>query len=137
MNVYRFTTPYDSKGKPRFKERNRPGVYLIAEDGDIVYIGSSCSNLYSTMLRHFQEWNSQTQEVVTYVNKMRAHRYTVRIVLTTASRALKLEIGLIDKYEPRDNINGIGQTRRISFLEKKAVEDYLSTYVQPPDDLFV
>jgi len=142
MKVYRFVQPYGSDGKPKFKERNRPGVYLIAEDGVLVYIGSAKNNLYSTMYRHFQTWNSRDQEVVTYVDKMKAHRYTVRIVLTTGNRSLLLEAGLILKYNPRDNINGNGQTR-LNFTgaraaaERRAVADYLTEYAEPPDDLFL
>lgn len=104
MKVYKFIEPYDEKGRSNFREtKDRPGVYLIKEDGKIVYVGFSGYSVYKTMHRHFQTWNHQWQRVVSYKQRMKRHRYTVRLVLCTAQQAAALEKRLIKKYHPRDN----------------------------------
>lgn len=82
---------------------NRTGVYIVKENNKIVYVGMSRTNLYKTLYRHFQQWNHSLQEVVTYANKLKRHRYTVRVILCTPLQAEKLERALIIKYKPRDN----------------------------------
>ena len=102
MKLSKFKPLYDKKGNANFRYMyQRPGVYVIRENGKIVYIGHSQSNLYTTMYRHFQEWNHPTQNVTTY--KGRPHRYTARVVLTRKNQAIPLEQALVQKYKPRDN----------------------------------
>lgn len=104
MKVYKFLPPYDEKGKCTFRAaKERPGVYIIKEDSKIVYVGKSGYNLYKTMYRHFQSWHHSQQDVVSYKNRLSRHRYTVRVVYTTANQANALEEALILKYKPRDN----------------------------------
>lgn len=109
MKVYKFAPPYrpgKTKGSQRttFPEtRDHAGVYIIKEDGRIVYVGFSSYSVYKTMYRHFQEWNHRFQEVVSYASRLGRHKYTVRPILCTDRQAYALEKRLIRKYHPRDN----------------------------------
>ena len=104
MKVFKFLPPYKKDGKTNFPETmNRTGVYLIKENGKIVYVGFSGYNLYKTMYRHFQRWRHKTQEVVSYRDDMKSKDYTVRIVFCTTKQAAALEKALIKKHRPRDN----------------------------------
>lgn len=114
IHVYKFkpvykTIPTKTKnGKTNFSSfRGKPGVYLIAENGKIVYVGYSKSDVYMAMMRHFYSWEDQRVdgrvfERVSYVNKLKRNRYTARIVTTTPKRAEILEALLIKKHSPRD-----------------------------------
>lgn len=96
----RYRPPYNAAGKATFPgTRNRPGVYLVKEAGNIVYVGHSQSDLYKTMYRHFQSWQDPTQYRATYPKT----GPSVRVVLTTAAQAPRLEAALIRKHRPRDN----------------------------------
>lgn len=104
IRKYRVKKPYDTKGNANFGfTKNKSGIYMIRENGKIVYVGFSASNLYKTLYRHFQQWNHPGQPVTTYVNKMRYHSYTVGVALTAPGAASKIEQGLIFKHKPRDN----------------------------------
>ena len=104
MKVFKWIAPYDEKGHSNFKTAmNRAGVYIIKENGEIVYVGFSGKNLYRTLHRHFENWTHQLQEVVTYKSKMQRNKYSVRVIYCTAKQAAALEKKLILKYHPRDN----------------------------------
>lgn len=104
MKATKFLPPYNTEGRTTFTNtQHKAGVYLIKENGVVVYIGYSSTNLYRTMYRHFQQWKHPYQEVTTYANRMSANQYTVRVILTTAAQAPKLEGNLIQRYQPRDN----------------------------------
>jgi excinuclease UvrABC nuclease subunit len=93
------------------KDKKQAGVYLIKsnQSGNIVYIGFSATNIYRTLYRHFQNWNDTKQNRYIY-GKI---THTVRVILTTPTRAAILEKYLILKYFPRDNKDkaAIHQTR--------------------------
>jgi len=91
--------PYKN-GKP-FYTAKQPGVYLIYNDTQLVYVGYSSYNLYKTMYRHFQRWNDPTQVRVTY--NPNNPNIKVRVIYTTATRSKKLEKAIILKYQPKDN----------------------------------
>lgn len=83
--------------------QGKSGCYIIKENGKIVYVGYSGSNLYKTITRHFQDWNDRSQDRITYdVSKYRK-KYTIRIVFASPTKAKQLEKDLILKYQPRDN----------------------------------
>lgn len=93
--------PYNDKGRSNFRAyAGKSGVYIIRENGKVVYIGFSGKDLYKTMHRHFETWNAK-QYVVTY--KGNRKKYTVQIFLTAPAKAMVLEQALIAKYKPRDN----------------------------------
>jgi excinuclease UvrABC nuclease subunit len=108
MKKFKFLPTYKNgdviSGITTFPEsKKRSGVYLIKEEGVIVYVGYSTTDLYRTMYRHFQRWNDSRVLRVTYFNKMQRYFYTVRIVYCTPVQAFKLEKMLIVRYQPRDN----------------------------------
>ena len=104
MKKFKFLPPYKSPGKTSFPEtQRRSGVYLIKENGKLVYVGMSGGALYKTLYRHFEAWHHPDQEVVTYQSRMKKNKYTVRCVLCKPGQAVRLEKYLILKLTPRDN----------------------------------
>ena len=127
MNVKqtKFFPPYHGKGKTNLTYfQGKSGVYLIKERGSrqFLYIGYSGSDLYKTITRHFQSWSDRNQIRVTY---KQTDDLVIRVILTTPSRAAKLERYLIIQYQPTDN-------PRIPLLieetpeEKKEREQYMA-----------
>ena len=99
----RAASPYFPDGKTRFNLRDTPGVYIIYEDGEAVYIGSGI-NCYKSFYRHFQKWNERQQYRVKFSKTDTS--ITARIIYTnTKEKAAKLETALVLKYRPRKNGN--------------------------------
>ena len=93
--------------------KGKAGVYVIREDGETVYVGSSRTQLYDTMTRHFQTWRrwkgywkGQYAEGhdpgLTYARD----RVEVAVRITSPADALDEEMRLIQRLQPRDNIIG-------------------------------
>jgi len=141
LNAYKFTPVYhelpsgNSNGKTNISwARGLKGVYIIKEDGVIVYVGMSNSNIYKTALRHFQEWNDdRNPDRITYKNSLNRKRYTIRIIEADSRRIPLLESGLIRKYKPRDNMD-----RQDLFFEEQSekveltLEELALQTIQPP-----
>jgi len=118
-------TPYiapDHK-KVNFSRKlfDRSGVYLIfGKNNKLVYVGHSKSDLYKTVLRHFQSWNDKTQFRAVY--NRRTH--SIRLISTTKAKAYNLESALIKKYKPKDNTQKLNlipnpkDKRALSEMEK-------------------
>lgn len=84
--------------------RKKSGVYLIKENGILVYVGMSRSNLQEALYRHFQDWSrSWRQRRVFYKNELSEHNYEVACITTDAGAAHPLEKCYILEYNPRDN----------------------------------
>ena len=133
MKKFKFIPPYKSPGKTNFpKAQNHSGVYLIKENGKLVYVGYSAKNLYKTMYRHFQQWHHNYQEAITYVNKLNRHKYLVRVIYCTPQQAQRLERALIIKHKPRDNDMKYKQ-HILNFQDRKTVEIYNETPVTTED----
>ncbi len=120
LNAYKFVDVYSSipkDGKPGktniYWANNKRGVYIIKENGRIVYVGKSHSNIYKTAMRHFQQWNDPFQDRITYAEKINSNRYTIRIIEANKSRIDLIESGLIEKYNPRDN-----KDKQLSFQDE-------------------
>lgn len=131
MKVFKFLPPYKENGRTNFPEtQNRTGVYLIKENGKIVYVGKSGYNLYKTLYRHFQEWNHKYQEVISYKGPMYSRRkYTVRVIYCTPKQANALEKKLIMKYVPRDNTQKY-DLFNLPPVEKKYHDQVMDQYFQ-------
>lgn len=93
--------------------KGKSGVYVIREDGETVYVGSSVGRLYDTLTRHFQRWRrwkgfwkGQYGEGhdpgLTYPRE----RVEVGVRLTKPDDALDEEARLIRRMRPRDNLIG-------------------------------
>jgi len=128
MKKFKFIPPYQ-QGKTTYPETiGKSGVYLIKENGKLVYIGMSGINLYRTLYRHFQAWHHKQQEVVTYQSRMKQNKYTVRVILCTPAQSARLERYLILKHKPRDNENKYeGYT--LNYFDEKVYNTYENTIV--------
>ncbi len=93
--------------------KGKAGVYVIREAGEIVYVGSSRTQLYDTVTRHFQSWRrwkgywrGQYGEGhdpgLTYARD----RVEVAVRVTRPNEALDEELRLIRRLHPRDNVIG-------------------------------
>ncbi len=87
------------------ESKGRSGVYIIRERGflgDILYVGEShTGRLYTTLLRHFQQWTGPTAGP-TFANS----DVEVAIVRTPADKALETQNAIIEEYEPKLNVIG-------------------------------
>jgi|SRR6185295_1419905 len=101
-------------GIKRSDKVEKPGCYIIKEDGIIVYIGFSSTNAWRVLYRHFQQWtdvrwigygeyirlNSYNAETEYYWK-----RYEVGIInCASAEIAQLMERQLITALVPRDNV---------------------------------
>lgn len=118
----RFIPPYNGSSSNLSFAKGKPGVYLIAENGKVVYVGFSETDVQKTCSRHFQSWDDPRQVRVSYRNR---DIMTVRIIITTATRAAKLEQALIIKMQPRDNPNKL---RAYLGVVPKSLEQILEEY---------
>jgi hypothetical protein len=91
------------------------GVYVIrdAESREIVYVGSSASQLYATLTRHFQSWRrwkgfwrGQYGEGHDPGLTYKRDSVEVAVRLTSPSKSLDEEMRLIARLMPRDNVIG-------------------------------
>lgn len=89
------------------------GVYLIKEDGIVVYVGMSRSCVVKACYRHFYKWTSWKQRRVVYRDTLDVKEYTVMIIPMYVTQAHDLEKALILTMNPRDNYD-----RYIEYLEK-------------------
>lgn len=84
--------------------RKKSGVYFIRENGILVYVGMSRSNLQEALYRHFQDWSrSWKQKRVFYKNEVDVHNYEVACITTECDQAHPMEKCYILEYNPRDN----------------------------------
>lgn len=127
MKKFKFLPPYQKAGKTSYPETvNKSGVYLIKENGTLVYIGMSGMNIYRTMYRHFQAWHHRQQEVITYQSRLSRNKYIVRVILCTPVQANRLERYLILKHQPRDNDMKY-QDYKLNAWDKNVYETYVKT----------
>lgn len=102
-----FVAPYTGKCKKyrrrTIRKRSEKGVYIIKENGIIVYVGMSQSCVTEALYRHFYRYNDTHRKPRTYYNIDNGNTYSVCILYSTADDAPKLERGLILGINPRDN----------------------------------
>jgi len=115
MKKSRWFDPYilNAKGKPVPAIKDcwtcaQAGVYLIRhkQTGAIVYVGSSRTQLKSTIYRHFQQWTDKQQSTNKSFERKtypKTGYYEIRFYKCTADQALKMEKYLITKLQPKDN----------------------------------
>ena len=132
MKVQKFVPPYTDAGKPRLKNTwKKSGVYIIKENNKIVYIGHSGYNLYKTMYRHFQSWDSHQTRATYKAKGNKRKKYSIRTILTTPNQAHRLEIALSKKYNPRD-MKYKYQQLELDLKDKKVEENY---FIQPVENV--
>jgi len=97
--------------------KGEAGVYLIRDSDthELLYVGSSATQLYATLTRHFQTWRrwkghwkaqyatgGRHDPGVTY----KRDRVEVAVRITSAADSLDEEARLIHRLRPRDNLIG-------------------------------
>ena len=88
------------------KLRNKRGVYRIFENRKLVYVGSSNSDIYKTILRKFQMWNDKRQSGGRLYYDAKKKEYKVEVFImpnASANKLLDTEHHFIQKSKPRDN----------------------------------
>lgn len=113
--------------------KDKSGVYIIrsVKTKAVLYIGFSASNLYKTILRHFQSWDDPRQRRVVY-NKF---GYEVKILHSSPVRASAWEKFLILKFKPKDNeskINLYSAPEKSEF--KKGLTDFEKIFGKITDE---
>lgn len=129
MKIFKYLPPYQQNGKTTYPDRERAGVYLIRENGVLVYVGESHNNVYRTLYRHFQTWSSKYQKVNTYADRMKKNKYTVRVIYCTAKQAWSLEKSLIKKHSPRDNAE-LYKQYKLEFYDKNTLQALKNTAIE-------
>lgn len=121
--------------------RGKTGVYIIKEDGKIVYVGQSKNDLYRTIMRHFYNWdrsysNGEKIDRTSYDTSKYRKEYTIRVVFTPISKAEKLEAKLILKHKPRDNYEKqMWMNFKPEALEKVEKEYKEAEVIYNPEDI--
>ena len=92
--------------KRAYSKRGVPGVYLIRENGVLVYIGMSKVCVCEALYRHFYRWTPTITHKggVSYWDKMETNDYEVNLIeLSSSEAAIQMEAGFIFMCTPRDN----------------------------------
>ena len=106
MIKHKFTKIYNSDGTTNVRYFwKKKGVYEIFENENLIYIGYSATNLYRTLLRHFQKWHDSDQpDRIFYTSKSNMYVRITTFAKSTADEKIhNLEMDLIRKFKPRDN----------------------------------
>ena len=127
MKVHKWVHPYNENNKPSVKSSwNKSGVYIIKENGIIVYVGQSGYNLYKTMYRHFQSWDTAQTRATYKAKGNKRKNIKVRVIYTTPTQADRLERILCKKYNPRDMKYKYAQLD-LDFKDDKVAKTYKDT----------
>lgn len=106
-----YQPPFNGKSKTYRKRTfskylGKPGIYIIALDDKIVYIGMSMSDVAEAMYRHFYYWpphaRQPVQKRVVYLDHETAN-YTCQIITCLRDEVKPLERGMIASLRPADN----------------------------------
>jgi len=103
MKKTRFVIPFPGAvgNRRAFRQRFRPGVYIVKKGNDILYIGFSGSDVIRTMYRHFYNWGDEQLRIVF---NQEDKNIKVRVIYTnTPGQAAKLESALLKKYKTKYN----------------------------------
>lgn len=107
------------------------GIYLIREDGVVVYVGTSANCLRKRCYRKFEAPDAYAgrRPQASYKDSLHLHVYEVAFVICPdkEDRAL-IEAHLIDEFKPRDN-------RRDELLDPILVDGEGWGDVIPDDDI--
>lgn len=132
MKKTKFVSPfinYNRNGNSAraFKERLRPGVYIVKKGSDFLYIGYSGKDVIKTMYRHFYEWNDR-QYRVTF--NPADQQIKVRVIyLNKPEQAAKLEKALLTKYKTKYNYSIPAESPAGS---KEIISKYLNLTEEAP-----
>ncbi|NCX93129.1 MAG: GIY-YIG nuclease family protein [Gammaproteobacteria bacterium] len=101
-----FVSPFiEREGKKRKYSligSDRAGVYIIKENGVVVYVGMSQKCVLKRCYRHFYKFSDAGVRHRSYYD-LEAGNYEISIINTSPEDAVKVERGLILSIQPRDN----------------------------------
>lgn len=110
QKVYQFQPVFNGKcsggRKTSYPElKNNAGVYIIKEDGIVVYVGMSSSCAFKACYRHFYVWNDKrgNHYRTTYIDTLDTKEYTIMIMPMDKTQAGDFEKSMIMALKPRDN----------------------------------
>lgn len=107
-----FVAPfYEEKGKRRrslSKYFKKAGVYIIKEDGIVVYVGMSGSCVVEACYRHFYRWRDCYRGMgreyrTTYFDMLTERQYSIAILELDEKQVAEFEKAMIVALRPRDN----------------------------------
>lgn len=111
--VQLFVKPFGEetvRGKKRLLRQygKKSGVYLIKENGIIVYVGMSNHCVVKALYRHFYKWRDCYRGMgreyrTTYFDMLGINTYECTIITTAKEQTNELERSLIISLNPRDN----------------------------------
>jgi len=127
MKSFKWVHPYNDKDRPAIKSSfGKSGVYIIKQNNVVVYVGQSGYNLYKTMYRHFQSWDSAQSRATYQAKGNKRKNIKVRVIYCTPTQAERLEIVLCKKYNPRDMKYKYNQVK-LSFKDKSIAQTFKDT----------
>lgn len=127
MKATKWVHPYNENNKPAIKSSwKKSGVYIIKKDGVIVYVGQSGYNLYKTMYRHFQSWDTAQTRATYQAKGNKRKNIKVRVIYCTPQQAERLERVLCKKYNPKDMKYKYAQLD-LDFNDKRVAKTYKDT----------
>jgi hypothetical protein len=122
IKAYRFQLVFSDKKGGKYRKTNvsqyrkKAGAYLIREKGskEILYVGSSKTDIYKAGMRHFYPYNDARQwlgELFLFNDRYQRRvyfdpdkrTYEIRFVVSHPKNAEILEAALIQKYNPAEN----------------------------------
>ena len=111
--IQTFVKPFGKvlkRGKERLLKSHskKSGVYIIKENGIIVYVGMSNHCVVKACYRHFYPWQDCYRGMgreyrTTYYDQLESNDYEVIIIVTNKDQSGELEKSLIISISPRDN----------------------------------
>lgn len=136
-----FFPAYVAKRRTGIQCPKTPGVYFIREDGVLVYVGYSGTDVKKALYRHFQKWGTKRNpwidpchyppyDNVTYHSRLDMWNYTVSVYKTdTKDESWEMEKRLIRRLKPRDN-----REKYSAYFEnkKKKEESFIEAMYEGP-----
>ena len=101
MNPYKIV---DGKSKCSFDRKtylHKTGIYVIAKNFFVIYVGMSSVSLYKTAYRHFQKWSYRYG--ITYTTERNNYLLKFIPIELNKDELHDVEIKLIRGLFPRDN----------------------------------
>jgi hypothetical protein len=104
------------------------GIYFIKSKRSkkIIYVGSSETQLYKTIYRHFQIWNDNRPRITYGKNG-----YLIKVILTTSNKYDLIEQFYINKLKPRDCMNKY-EKLKMDFKSMPQVEKQMQRIEESP-----
>jgi len=147
--LYKKLPKNGKKGELNLKQfYKKKGIYRIFENGNLIYIGYSGTNLYKTISRHFHIWKDSKQQArISYSNLIGKRRYDIEVELMPQATTNQIELRecqLVDFHQPRDNkliVDKVRGRSKLDYCRKEVLVVFEPEKPEPPaeeeEDIFV